>query len=418
MRRMNEMSYFTGVKVRIYPSNEQKRMIAKNDSAARFIYNRLVSRNKELYQLSKVNLYCRPVADRIDYLNSLGSNPSDLKALYPFLEDKDMDAQMIANAKQNYMTAWDNFKKNKSSGVPVFHKKSYGKSYQTNAHYSKNAKCISDGNVHLLDKEHIQLPKLGSVKFKGSDVFVRLFNRKCETRIGTITVSMDNCGDYFASFQVASVSPFHKTLPVVGKGTGIDVNIKNLYTDSDGNEVKNQKYYSWEQKKLAKMQRKLARRKERAKKDNRSIYKSRNYQKQRVKVAVLLRKISNRRNNYLNVVSKRLVESQDYIFAENIKSGNLMKNHKLARSIADVSWNKLLNMLEYKSEFYGRLFKKVPAKNTTQMCHACGYINTGKNKLTLDVREWTCPSCGTFHNRDHNSAINIKNLGIQMYLQV
>lgn len=418
MRRMTEMSYFIGIKVRIYPSNEQKRMIAKNDSAARFIYNRLVSRNKELYQFSRVNLYCKPVADRIDYLNSLGSNLTDFKALYPFLEDKDIDSLAIMNAKQNYMTAWNNFKKNKSSGVPVFHKKGYSKSYQTNAQYNKAAKHISDGNVHLLDKEHIQLPKLGSVKFKGSDVFVRLFNRKCETRIGTITVSMDNCGDYFVSFQVASVSPFHKTLPVVGKGTGIDVNVKNLYTDSDGNEVKNQKYYSREQKKLAKMQRKLARRKERVKKIERPLRNAKNYQKQRVKVAALLRKISNRRNNYLNVVSKRLVESQDYIFAENIKSGNLMKNHKLAKSIADVSWNKLLVMLEYKSEFYGRLFKKVPAKNTTQMCHACGYINTGKNKLSLAIRSWTCPNCGIFHNRDHNSAINIKNLGIQMYLQV
>jgi putative transposase len=418
MRRMNEMSYFIGVKVRIYPSNEQKRMIAKNDSAARFIYNRLVSRSKELYQLSKVNLYCRPVADRIDYLNSLGSNLTDFKALYPFLEDKDIDSLAIMNAKQNYLTAWNNFKKNKNSGVPVFHKKGYSKSYQTNAQYNKAAKCISDGNVHLLDKEHIKLPKLGSVKFKGSDVFVRLFNRKCETRIGTITVSMDNCGDYFVSFQVASVSPFHKTLPVVGKGAGIDVNVKNLYTDSDGNEIQNQKYYSREQKKLAKMQRKLARRKERARKIEKPLRDAKNYQKQRVKVAALLRKISKRRNNYLNVVSKRLVESQDYIFAENIKSGNLMKNHKLARLIADVSWNKLLNMLEYKSEFYGRLFKKVPTKNTTQMCHICGYINTGKSKLTLDVRSWICPNCGTFHNRDNNSAINIKNLGIQMYLQV
>lgn len=405
MRRMNEMSYFIGIKVRIYPSNEQKRMIAKNDSAARFIYNRLVSRNKELYQLSRVNLYCKPVADRIDYLNSLGLNLTDFKALYLFLEDKDIDSLAIMNAKQNYMTAWNNFKKNKSSGVPVFHKKGYSKSYQTNAQYNKAAKHISDGNVHLLDKEHIQLPKLGSVKFKGSDVFVRLFNRKCETRIGTITVSMDNCGDYFVSFQVASVSSFHKTLPVVGKGAGIDVNVKNLYTDSDGNEIQNQKYYSREQKKLAK-------------KIEKPLRDAKNYQKQRIKVAAFLRKISNRRNDYLNVVSKRLVESQDYIFTENIKSGNLMKNHKLAKSIADVSWNKLLNLLEHKSEFYGRLFKKVPTKNTTQMCHTCGYINAGKNKLSLDVREWICPNCGTFHNRDHNSAINIKNQGIQMYLQV
>ena len=170
MRRMTEMSYFIGIKVRIYPSNEQKRMIAKNDSAARFIYNRLVSRNKELYQLSRVNLYCKPVADRIDYLNSLGLNLTDFKALYLFLEDKDIDSLAIMNAKQNYMTAWNNFKKNKSSGVPVFHKKGYSKSYQTNAQYNKAAKHISDGNTPCdncdpMDIWKIRIPLDSRLKF-------------------------------------------------------------------------------------------------------------------------------------------------------------------------------------------------------------------------------------------------------------
>lgn len=111
MRQMNQMPYIIGAVIRIYPSNKQKRIIAKNDGAARFIYNRLVARDRELHALGRVKRYCEPVAARISYLKSLGINLSDLKAAYPFLEDKEIDSLAVCNAKQNYQAAWNNFMK-------------------------------------------------------------------------------------------------------------------------------------------------------------------------------------------------------------------------------------------------------------------------------------------------------------------
>lgn len=416
MRNMKSMPCIIGIKVRIYPSTDQKRIIAKNDGAARFIYNRLVARDRELHDLQKVQIYCKPVADRMNYLQSLGTGASDLKATYPFLEDPEIDSLAIANAKQNYLTAWKNFRKVPGTSMPTFHKKGYSQSYQTNCQYASGVIRMDKGSVRLLDDKHLKIPKLGSVKFAGSGMLQKVFQRTCETRIGTVTVSMDNCGDYYISLQAGSVCPFHKELPATGDGVGIDVNIKNLYTDSNGQEADNPKFYTKEQHKLTKAQIKLSRRKERAMKEGRSLYNSKNYQKQRLKVAKLHRTVTRRREDYLDVQSKHLVESQDYIFAEDIRTKNLLHNHSLAKAISDVAWGMFLSKISYKCDFYGRLFGKVPPKNTTQTCSNCGHVMKGSEHLDLDTREWTCPECGMRHNRDENSAVNIKNLGKQIYL--
>lgn len=416
MRQMNQMPYIIGVVIHIYPSNKQKRIIAKNDGAARFIYNRLVARDRELHALERVKRYCEPVAVRISYLKSLGTNLSDLKAAYPFLEDKEIDSRAVCNAKQNYQAAWNNFMKVSGTSIPTFHKKGYSKSYQTNCQYHSGCTDIKKGSVRMLDRKHVQIPKLGSVKFKDSGMLQRIFARTSETRIGSVKVAMDNCGDYWISMQVGSVCPFHNAMPAVGHGVGIDVNVKNLYTDSDGNEAENPKFYTKTEKKLAKAQRKLSRRMECAKKDGRSLCDAKNYQKQRLKTAKISRSVSRRRKDYLNVQSKRLVESQDFIFTENLSSKAMMKDNDFAKYIADVAWNKFITMIKYKCGFYGRIFGRVPAKNTTQMCHVCGFILTGDSKLSFNDRSWICPNCGTFHMRDHNSAINIKNSGTRLYL--
>ena len=416
MHNMKSMPYIIGIKVRIYSSADQKQIVAKNDGVARFIYNRLVARDRELHSLQKVKIYCQPVADRMDYLQSLGTGVADFKAAYPFLEDPEIDSLAIANAKQNYLTAWKNFRKVPGTSMPVFHKNGYDKSYQTNCQYASGVIRMDKGSVRLLDDRHLKIPKLGSVKFAGSGMLQKIFRRTCETRIGTVTVSMDNCGDYYVSLQAGSVCPFHKALPDTGGGVGIDVNIKNLYTDSNGQEADNPKFYTKEQKQLAKAQKKLACRKECAIKEGRSLYESKNYQKQRLKVAKLCRTIARRREDYLDIQSKHLVESQDYIFAEDIKTKNLLKNHKLAKTISDVAWGMFLSKVSYKCDFYGRLFEKVPPKNTTQTCSSCGHVMKGSEHLDLDIREWTCSKCGMHHNRDENSAVNIKNLGKRIYL--
>ena len=421
MLQMKNMSFVMGIKLRIYPTNEQKSIISANAGAARFVYNRLVARNKELFLLRKTSCFVEPIVNRIKYLESLGESCGAFKESCPFLTDSRIDSLAIANAVQNYRKAWRQFKSVPGSSIPTFHKKGYSDSYQTNAQYRKDATLISDGNVYLTDKRHIKLPKLGSMRFKGSARIYKIFERK-NTRIGTITISKDECNQYYVSLQIGSTEPFHKTnktpkseeLHVIG----IDLNLDNFYTDSNGIVVENPRYRKKVQDKLAKEQRKLSKRAECAKKEFRSLRNSKNYQKQRIIVSKLHKKSAAQMKDFQNRLSKMLVESQDIICVEDLKVQNMIKNHKLSRAIADISWSQFINMLVYKGRIYGTTVVKVPPRNTTQTCHICGYVLTGDEKLKLSDREWTCPCCRTKHVRDHNSAINIKNKGLEILVSV
>lgn len=412
MLTMAQMPYIIGHKVRIYPSDVQKRIIAVNDGVNRFIYNKLVERHNELHQLSKVNTYLKVVEDRKDYLRSLGEKATDFKAVYSFLEEKDVDGQAIENAKRHYSAAWNNFKKVPGTSIHTYHKKDYEKSYQTNAHYKNGDTLIGDGNVYLTDSRHIMLPKLGRIKFKDSGRLNNLFKRLDETRIGTITISMNAAGEYYASFQIGSVAPFVKPATKTGAMVGIDMNVSNFCTDSNGIEVENPKFKRKAQDHLAKLQKKVSRKCERAKKEHRSLHTAKNYQKARKALAKEHLHIARRREDFLHVQSKDTVDNQDFIFTEDLKVKNLLKNHKLAYSISDCSWSRYFQMLQYKSELYGKTYVKVPAKNTSQTCSNCGFTLTGDNKLTLNNREWICPNCGTYHHRDENAAVNILNRGM------
>lgn len=414
MLNMKDMPYVMGITMRLYPSDVQKDIIAYNDGAARFIYNRLVARHKELFSLRKVKIFLQPVAERIAYLESLGEGSSDFKANYPFLEDKRIDAQMISDTIRNYRTAWHNFATKPGTSIPTFHKKGYDKRYQTNAHYPKGALRISDGNVYLTDKCHIQLPKLGVIRFAGSKRIQKIFARTSETRIGTIKISMDACGRYYASLQIGSVESFHAPFTKTGESVGIDVNIDNFCSMSDGTVIDNPKYRRSTQQKLAKAQRKMSLQADRAKREGRDLYSSKNYQKQRLKVAYLHQKAAAQNNAFQHILSRTTIENQDVVIVEDLKVKNLMKNHCLARAIADCSWSSFAKKLEYKAKLYGKIFAKVPPHYTSQTCSACGFVLEDDETLTLNDREWTCPSCGTHHNRDVNAAINIKNRGLAL----
>ena len=414
MHDMKDMPYIIGVKLRIYPDNSQKQIIAVNDGASRFIYNRLVARDRELHQLHKVGCYIQSVADRIAYLISLGEKSSDLQAAYPFLEDSRIDSQTIANAIKNYRQAWSNFRTVPGMSTPTFHKKGYDKSYQTNPHYKADAKLIGDSNVYLTDKRHIKLPKLGSVRFKGSDRIHRIFARTCETKIGTITISMDECGCYYVSFQVGSVYPFHKKLHKTGNSMGADLNVENFCTTSDGTVIENPKYRKETKERLAKEQKKLSRMAERAKQEKRPLCDSINYQKQRLKVAKLHKHAAAQNEDFQHRLSKSMIESQDVICTEDLRVKNMVKNHCLASAISDCSWSSFIRKLDYKAKLYGRIHIRVPAAGTTQTCSVCGHVMFGENKLTLKDREWICPSCGAHHIRDWNAAVNIKERGLQL----
>lgn len=417
MRKSKDMPYHIGLKVKLYLSYQQKHIVAVNDGVKRSVYNLLVSAGNEKYRLSKTAPYCPTDRNRLDYISSVISATAGIKNALPYLSEDDVDSLAIDNAVKNYRTAWKN-RKEQHTGVPAFKKKSYEQSYQTNAHYRKDSLGNEISNVRFEDTSHVTLPKLGRVRIGGSPKLIEsLINRDADTRIGTIMISRDSVGEYWASFQIASEKPFRNKLKKTGSKVGIDLNLLELVNDSNGDSAANMRYHKNGMVKLTKAQHKLSRMQEHAKKDDRSLRTSKNYQKQRIKVAKVHRTVSRQREDYLHNLSKQKVESQDFIAAEDLKVRNLLKNHCLARSIADAGWRKFLTMLQYKAELYGKIVVLVPPGNTTQTCSVCGYTLKGDEKLTLSDREWTCPSCGTHHDRDTNAAKNILERGLQIASQ-
>lgn len=410
---MKDLLYHYGIKMRIYPSDEQKRIIKVNSDASRFVYNQMVATNKEIYELEKIKLPIDTILMRLEQLNHR-QNAKQLSNHYLFLNDKRIDSLTKANAIQNYHKAWNSFKKVHTAGVPKFHRKSYSWKYQTNCQYpGKKAALLTNGTVKFIDNKHVVVPKLGKLRLSGS--LNRILNRDTETRIGTVTIAKDATNRFYLSMQLASDTPFVTKAKPSDKQLGIDLNTENFLTDSEGNVVANPRYYRTIKNKLAKAQRTLNRRRTRAKKDGRKLYQSKNYQKQRLLVAELHNKVRNQRQNFLQQLSTALIKSHDLVVAEELRSKNLLKNHALAMSIADVGWRTFLSMLSYKADLYQTTFVTINPKNTTQTCHDCGFVmgTNGTEKLNLSDRQWTCPNCGTKHIRDWNAANNILDKGLK-----
>lgn len=208
MKKMSDLEYHYGLKMRIYPSTNQKKIIKINGNIARTVYNKMVAIDQELYKLKQVKLPIDIVKERIKELKSR-KNARNLSNHYQYMQDKNIDSLAKANAIQNYQKAWKMFRKVHSSGTPKFHKKSYRLSYQTNAQYGKDAKMdVYSASVKFLDKNHISLPKLGRLRVSGSHR--RIIDNKDDIRIGTVTVSKDTADRYFVSMQLGSDTPFVK----------------------------------------------------------------------------------------------------------------------------------------------------------------------------------------------------------------
>lgn len=378
MKKMSDLEYHYGLKMRIYPSTNQKKIIKINGNIARTVYNKMVAIDQELYKLKQVKLPIDIVKERIKELKSR-KNARNLSNHYQYMQDKNIDSLAKANAIQNYQKAWKMFRKVHSSGTPKFHKKSYRLSYQTNAQYGKDAKMdVYSASVKFLDKNHISLPKLGRLRVSGSHR--RIIDNKDDIRIGTVTISKDTADRYFVSMQLGSDTPFVKKLAKTNSQVGVDLNTENFLTDSFGKVVANPRYY-------------------------RTI---------KGKVAKLHDRVRNQRNNFLNHVTTALINNHDLVVVENLRSKNMLKNHALAMSISDVGWRSFLQKLDYKANLYNRTVISVNPKNTTQTCYACGFImgTNGTDKLNLKDREWTCPNCHEHHIRDWNAAKNILAKGL------
>ena len=359
-----------GFEVRIYPTKEQQILINKTFGCVRYIYNRMLKLKQKAYSIFELKL---------NYVK-ISSILTKLKQRKAWLYEVDCVAlqQCLRDLDAAYIKFFN------GSGYPNFKSKRGKNSYRTNGR-----------NIYIdQDNKMIRIPKVGWIKFRDKSNFSGL------TKIYNITISKTSSGKYFASISAeVDIKAFAKTK----KSCGIDLGLKDFCILNDGTKFENPRFLVRSEKRLRILHKSLSRK----------VYGSKNYEKARIKLAKFHEYIANCRKDYLHKISTFLVKNYDIICAETLQVKNMIKNYKLAKAIADVSWSEFCQQLEYKCLWYDKKFVQINTYfASSQICSNCGYKNS--DVRNLDVRKWTCQECDIYHDRDINAAINILNEGLKL----
>ena len=355
---------------RLYPTKDQRILIARHLGCCRYVYNWALNLKNQTYHDEGISL------SKYDLMNQLPA----LKEEYPWL--KEVNAQSLQQSIHHLSRAFMNFFEGRAK-EPTFKKKhDPEQSFTVPQSYTVDFQCGT-----------VKLPKISAIK----TVFHRTFTGKMKSA----TVICRSTGRYFISIVVEDgQKPPMAADPIPDQTAGIDMGLSHYAVLSTGDAVANPKYLRNAQARLTVLQRRLDRKQKGSKNRN----------KARLKVARCHQKIADQRRDFQHQLSSRLVRENQALAVESLNVNGLVKNHKLARTISDAGWGTFLSMLGYKCQNAGKTLLKIGVfEPSSKTCSVCG---SRKADLTLKDREWTCPGCGTHHDRDLNAAINIKQFAL------
>jgi putative transposase len=365
------MGHKRAYQYRFYPTKEQQQILARTFGCVRYVYNWALRLRIDTYKAQKRSLSYNVLSKQLTakkrdpdaaFLNEVSSVP-------------------LQQALRHLDQAFTNFFEGRAR-YPTW-KCRHGKQ---SAEYTRAA-FTWDGNVLRLAKMEDPLDIRWSRPLGDA------------ARPTTVTISKDTAGHYFVSILVEEeITP----LPHTNKVVGLDLGLKSMVVTSGGESIGNPKFFARDEKKLARAQRRMSKKKKG----------SRNREKARRKVARLHARIADRRRNYQQQLSTRIIRENQTICVESLAVKNMVKNHCLAKSIHDVGWGEFVRQLEYKAAWYGRTLVKIDTFfPSSKRCFDCGHV---LDDLSLEVREWTCPQCGVHHERDLNAARNVLAEGLSV----
>ncbi|WP_321416919.1 RNA-guided endonuclease TnpB family protein [uncultured Methanomethylovorans sp.] len=383
---------------RVYPDKEQRTLLEQHFGAARFVYNHSLSLKNLMYNRFRTNI------TEIDLNNHLVS----LKETFPWL--KDINSQSLQQANRNLLIGFKNFFNGNGSYPTTKKKKDNNFSFQVPQNYQIN-----------LTSSHIYLPKIGWMKIiihrdflskefiennlvlkedNGELILDQKLNREFKV-LKTLTVSRTPAGRYHVSILIEDNEPYPEPLSFTEETTvGIDVGIKSFAVLSTGQVIDNPKFLKKSLKKLIKLQRSVSRKPKGSKNRRKAV----------AKLAKQHQLVANQRNDFQHQVSATIISENQAVAMEDLNVKGMIRNHCLAQSISDVGWSEFIRKLMYKAEWYGKTILRIGRFDaSSKLCNVCGYNN---KELTLDIREWKCPSCKTLHDRDRNASINIKKIAL------